>query len=393
MPLTLPPHHISALLVTGASLLMCLLLFGVWRVSAQPRERFLLLASLAQLVFTLHQIPLFFDATVFANWTWRATFAAMFGLYMGLTALIVNLFFSPPSRLWLRLTKLYLWLVVPLSFYIFGIFDFTGYLSSIYVQHRLTLNNLIALLINVCLALVVVRKFYVMQHQLLQSRMDAEFALERAKLTERQRIMSDIHDTVGSQLVGVLSLVRAQAPYAQLETHTAEALQGLRIAIDAIQPVNGNLAAVLATLRHRLQPSLNAAGVTLVWRVDDLPRLAGLSPQKIQHIQRIVMEAFSNVIQHSGASKVLVRAQLSHGTFDQPHIRICIADNGVGLPAALSAGQGLANMRVRAEAIGAALTWRSVPQALTSRILRAGQLNLAGTSLRLDLPFIPPSPT
>jgi signal transduction histidine kinase len=245
---------------------------------------------------------------------------------------------------------------VPLSFYIFGVSDFTGYLSSIYVQHRLTLNNLIALLINVSLALVVVHKFYVMQHQLLQTRMDSDFALERAKLTERQRIMSDIHDTVGSQLVGVLSLVRAHAPYAQLETHTADALQGLRIAVDAIQPVNGNLAAVLATLRHRLQPSLNAAGVTLVWRVDDLPRLTGLSPQKIQHIQRIVMEAFSNVIQYAKATTVTVTACL---LLDPARIQICIADDGIGLQADASLGQGLANMRLRAEAIGAQIDTRA----------------------------------
>ncbi len=353
MPLTLLPYHVSAFLVTGASLLMCLLLFGLWRVSAQPRERFLLLASLAQLVFTLHQIPLFLDASVFASWTWRATFSAMFGLYMGLTALVVNLLLSPPSRLFLRLTKLYLWLVVPLSFYIFGVSDFTGYLSSIYVQHRLTLNNLIALLINVSLALVVVRKFYVMQHQLLQTRMDTDFALERAKLTERQRIMSDIHDTVGSQLVGVLSLVRAHAPYAQLERHTADALQGLRIAIDAIQPVNGNLAAVLATLRHRLQPSLNAAGLTLIWRVDDLPRLQHLTPVMIQHIQRIVMEAFSNIIQHAKASVVTVSAQ---HISEQGHIEISIADDGVGFDGSQDLeGRGLANLKLRAEAIGAQL--------------------------------------
>ena len=383
IPLTLPPHHISALLVTGASLLMCSLLFGLWRVSAHPRERFLLLASLAQLIFTLHQVPLFFDASVFASWTWRGTFAAMFGLYMGLTALVVNLLLNPPSRLFLRLTKLYLWLVVPFSFYIFSMSDFTGYLSNIYVQHRLTFNNLIALLTNVSLALVVVRKFYVMQHQLLQTRMDADFELERAKLTERQRIMSDIHDTVGSQLVGVLSLVRAHASYVQLETHTVDALQGLRVAIDAIQPVNGNLAAVLATLRHRLQPSLNAAGVTLVWRVDDLPRLEHLTPVMIQHIQRIVMEAFSNIIQYAGATKVLVRAQLAGLPFTQPHISIRIADNGVGLSAMQDAGQGLVSMRLRAQTIGAALVFRSAPNAL----LGIQQLKLGGTSVCLDLPL------
>jgi signal transduction histidine kinase len=364
-------NYLSALLITGASALMCLLLFGLWRVS---RERFLLLASLAQFIFTLHQVPLFFDSTILSHWAWRAMFSALFGLYMGLTAFVANLLRKLPSRVFLQLTKLYLWSVVPCSFYIFGIFDFTGYLSQIYVQHRLTVNNLIALLINVSLALIVVRKFYIMQCQLLKIRMDAEFALELAKLAERQRIMSDIHDTVGSQLVGVLSLVRAHAPYAQLETHTLDALQGLRIAVDAIQPINGNLAAVLATLRHRLQPSLNAAGVTLVWRVDDLPRLADLSPQKIQHIQRIVMEAFSNVIQYAKATTVTVTARSLPST---ARIQICIADDGVGLQAEASFGQGLANMRRRAEVIGAQID--------TCTGLADHGL---GTTVTLEIPYI-----
>ncbi len=347
------PHHLSALLVTGASLLMCLLLLGLWRVSSQPRERFLLLASLAQAVFTLHQVPLFFDNDVFASWIGRATFSSLFGLYLGLTALVVNLLLTPPSRVLLRLTKLYLWLVVPFSFYIFGVFDFTGYLSGVYVQHRLTANNLIALFINVGLVFVVVRRFYTMQHQLLQSRMDAGFALERARLTERQRIMSDIHDTVGSQLVGVLALVRGGADAQVIEQHTADALQDLRMAVDAIQPINGNLAAVLATLRHRLQPRLQAAGLGLVWRVDDLPRLDHLTPVMVQHIQRIVMEAFSNVIQHANATSITLTALNLHESMS---IEVSIADDGVGFDSHLSiAGRGLANLSARAQAIGAAL--------------------------------------
>jgi signal transduction histidine kinase len=224
----------------------------------------------------------------------------------------------------------------------------------------------------------------VMQHQLLQSRMDAAFALERARLTERQRIMSDIHDTVGSQLVGALSLIRANADMPVIDQHVTEALQDLRIAVDAIQPVNGNLAAVLATLRHRLQPRLEAAGLQLVWRIDDLPRLENLTPAMIQNIQRIVMEAFSNVIQYAGATKVLVRAQLVGAPSTIQHIRIRIADNGAGLSAIPAAGQGLTNMRSRAQTIGATLVLRS---------LDVQKLNLGGTSVRLDLPLTPPSPT
>ncbi|MEY4910388.1 MAG: hypothetical protein RL761_51, partial [Pseudomonadota bacterium] len=291
----------SAFLVTGAALLTSTLLFGLWRVC---KERFLLLASVAQLVFAVHQLPLFFEATVFASWFARAGFASLFGVYLGLTALVVNLLKSPPSLAAHRVLKLYLWSIVPLSFYVFGVDDFTGYVSTVYAHHRLTVNNLFALVVNLLLAAVVVRRFWLMQSQLLQARLDAGFAAERGKLTERQRIMSDIHDTVGSQLVGLLSQVRNQAPYAQLEQQTSEALQELRIAIDAIQPVDGNLASVLAMLRHRLQPRLEAARLRLIWHMDDLPKLERLSPLMVQHIQRIMLELLSNVMQHAKASEV-----------------------------------------------------------------------------------------
>ncbi len=366
----LAENHLSALLVTGASMLMCLLLLGLWRVS---RERFLLLAAVAQALFTAHQLPLFADAASFASWPWRAAFASLFGLYLGLTALVINLLFTPPSRLALRVTKLYLWLIVPTCICLFGFYDSTSFLGRSYAHHRLTANNLIALLVNVGLTFVVVRRFYIMQHQLLQSRMDADFAAERAKLTERQRIMQDIHDTVGSQLVGVLSLIRAGAPHAQLETQTEDALQGLRIAIDAIQPVNGNLAAVLASLRHRLQPRLDAAGLKLIWRVDDLPRVQDLSPQKIQHIQRIVMEAFSNVIQHAKATQVIVSARFIEPDLPAlPYMEIMLVDNGIGLlDAEVGTGLGLANMRMRAEVIGARMTIK----------------NHGGLCITLELPY------
>jgi signal transduction histidine kinase len=196
--------------------------------------------------------------------------------------------------------------------------------------------------------------------------------------------MQDIHDNVGSQLVGVLSLIRSGAPHAQLETQTASALQGLRIAVDAIQPVNGNLAAVLATLRHRLQPSLTAAGVQLVWRVDDLPRMQDLTPQKIQHIQRIVMEAFSNVIQYAKASTVTVSARLVTDPAHTPpaRIQVGITDDGIGLGEDASRGQGLANMQFRADALGACIT-------IENGAGTAAGHSQQGLAITLDIPCWP----
>jgi signal transduction histidine kinase len=164
--------------------------------------------------------------------------------------------------------------------------------------------------------------------------------------------MKELHDSVGSHLVGLLSLIKGGAAQKDIESLTTDALQELRIAVDAIQPVNGNLAAVLATLRHRLQPRLDAMNLMLVWEVDDLPKLQTLTPQGIQNIQRILLEAFTNIMHHAKATVITVKA--SH-FFEQSLIKISVCDDGKGFNISEldSLGQGIRNMRSRAEALGA----------------------------------------
>ncbi len=63
---------------------------------------------------------------------------------------------------------------------------------------------------------------------------------ERALAGERRRIMADMHDVLGSRLVGLLSLVQSgKAPREQLEQELAASLDELRMTIDSVQPVEG----------------------------------------------------------------------------------------------------------------------------------------------------------
>jgi len=179
---------------------------------------------------------------------------------------------------------------------------------------------------------------------------------QRAALQERQRIMRDIHDGVGAHLVGLLSLIKkGQTDHGELQEHASAALDELRMAVDAMQPVNGDLATVLATLRYRLQPRLAAAGIEVDWQVEALPPMEDLTPQTVLQIQRILLEAFTNMLRHAQANRVCVRAWHKEAPVNQ--LVLEIADNGIGLPqlARSSAGQGLKNMQVRAQAIGADL--------------------------------------
>jgi signal transduction histidine kinase len=61
---------------------------------------------------------------------------------------------------------------------------------------------------------------------------------------------------------------------------------------------------------------------------------------------RIAVEAMTNTVRH---------ARASHGTIDVQvgeSLRVDIADDGVGIPAAYRGGVGIASMRERAEELG-----------------------------------------
>ena len=183
---------------------------------------------------------------------------------------------------------------------------------------------------------------------------------ERAVLGERQRIMREIHDGIGSQLVGLLSLVR-QEPVQPvvLEEQVRQALDEMRMAVDSLQPMQSDLTAVLATLRYRLQPRLKAAGIEVQWDVDTLPPIPGLEPPQILQVQRILLEGFTNVIKHAKASRVGVQARWQAAP--QPTVWLRLIDNGVGLSAEAVShpGLGLPSMQARAQALGATLTLAS----------------------------------
>jgi signal transduction histidine kinase len=174
---------------------------------------------------------------------------------------------------------------------------------------------------------------------------------------ERQRIMRDIHDGVGAQLVGLLSLVdQPDAQPAALREQVQLALDEMRAAVDSLQPSHDDLVTLLATLRWRLQARLQASGIAVVWDVDELPALQALDPHTVLNLQRILLEAFTNLLKHARATQVTVQARWL--PMDPPRVGLRILDNGVGLATAQPgqpAGQGLVNMRARAQAIGADL--------------------------------------
>ena len=197
-----------------------------------------------------------------------------------------------------------------------------------------------------------------------------------AVLQERQRMLRELHDGVGAHLVGLRSLLqRGAAAQGDMAAAIEDALDEMRMAVDSLQAVDGDLTTLLATLRWRMQPRLDAAGIAVRWNVPQLPLLDSLSPAVALQIQRLLLEGLTNVLKHSRASAVEIEARADGRSW-----AISLRDNGVGLPASAGAamrGQGLANMARRAAEIGARFS-------IGPLLGQAG--SSTGTSLELSWP-------
>jgi signal transduction histidine kinase len=188
----------------------------------------------------------------------------------------------------------------------------------------------------------------------LQSNFQRLQLLEREQTIaeERSRIMSDMHDGIGAQLISTIGLAE-HGTLSQQEMAAAlrECLDDLRLTIDSLEPTDNDLLPALGNFRYRVDPRLRRQGINLDWRVSDLPKLACLTPRNLLHVLRILQEAFTNVLKHAHASMIHVETGLREGG-QQVFIRV--SDNGAGFSGE-HRGRGLANMQQRAERIGGSL--------------------------------------
>lgn len=183
---------------------------------------------------------------------------------------------------------------------------------------------------------------------------------QRVLEAERRRLTRDMHDGLGSQLVQTLNLVRASG---QRIDSTAvagmlnHALEELRMTLDSLEPMDGDLPTILGTLRQRIGPALQAAGIELDWQVEDVPAVSGLEARGVMHLFRCLQEIFANVVKHSHARRVTVRTWVDGGK-----VCLSVCDDGVGLGHAAGdtwrgGGRGLGNIRLRATEIGAVVSF------------------------------------
>jgi signal transduction histidine kinase len=189
---------------------------------------------------------------------------------------------------------------------------------------------------------------------------------QRATAEERQRLMRDMHDGVGSQLMSTLALAKlGTLTNAQMQEVLTDCIDELKITIDSLEPVESDLLVVLGNLRYRMEPRLDAAGIELEWAVSDLPPLAWLDAENVRNVLRIVQEAFTNTLKHAKATRITVSTLVD---VSNARVVVRVTDNGTGIAlagggngkggngsAAPISGRGLENMRQRAAKLNGAV--------------------------------------
>ena len=213
---------------------------------------------------------------------------------------------------------------------------------------------------------------------------DQERERAAALANERNRLMRDLHDGLGGQLVSIVALSERNAWEGDRIGEAARAaLKDLRLVIDAMDDIDGDLMLALGAWRERIAAQIRAHGLALEWRVlspQGLPVHPELRPWHVIQILRLLDEAVTNALKHSGARRVIVGIETVGGPGGRQG-RITVEDDGHGFDVsehlgqeagAAKPGRGLANMRKRAARCGAGFKAAAGP---------------GGTRITLDLPL------
>jgi signal transduction histidine kinase len=181
---------------------------------------------------------------------------------------------------------------------------------------------------------------------------------QQSVLLERQRVMQDMHDGLGSALSSSLVLLeQGEVTVAQAAVVMRECVDDLRLVVDSLEPTSKDISTLLGMLRYRLQHRLDAAGVRLYWQMADLPALNWLDPSLALDLLRLTQEAIANALKHGAATELTLTAQQKDNT-----IELVVHDNGCGFDVnTVTLGRGLRSQTRRAERLGSELKVYSMP--------------------------------
>jgi signal transduction histidine kinase len=206
---------------------------------------------------------------------------------------------------------------------------------------------------------------------------------EVARQEERNRLARDLHDSIKQQIFVIqTAAATAQARFdadqagaklalEQVRSSAREAVTEMQVMLDQLRAVPLENAGLVESLKKQCEALGFRTGARVEFKLGNLPRAETLPPGAHEAILRAAQEALANVGRHARAGNVLVSLGSVHG-----HVELRIQDDGAGFdPNQSDRGQGIANMRARAEEFGGRFYLASGPG--------------TGTSVAFSIPYTP----
>jgi len=172
----------------------------------------------------------------------------------------------------------------------------------------------------------------------------AEVRVEQVAEKERKRIAADLHDDLGAKLLTIVHTSESE----RISTLAREALEEMRLSVRGLTGKPVRLADALADWRAETVLRLGQANIETDWKgpAEEIEHL--LSARAYVQTTRILREAVSNIIKHSGGSHCKVRCNVGEREFG-----VLVQDNGKGIPMELDGkldrGHGMSSMKHRAK--------------------------------------------
>jgi signal transduction histidine kinase len=208
----------------------------------------------------------------------------------------------------------------------------------------------------------------------------AKTARQSAVLEERNRLASEIHDSLAQNFAGISMQLFAAAEAMQRKSkdalsHVDRATDLARFGLSEARRSALSLRSDIieeSGLIEALRRLVERANIPALLRCSFSSSEAceeSLAPSVQQDLLRIAQEAISNAIRHARPTVISVSLRRI-----PPNLVLKIRDNGSGMagsrPISGGEGFGFANMRARAKSIGAELDIRSRARSGTSVVVR-----------------------
>jgi signal transduction histidine kinase len=285
------------------------------------------------------------------------------------------------TYVWLQGSQSALFFLIAWSVFLVSALIFIMQLSNILPSDNFTRNAL-----QVGSALEVVLLSFALANRINADRKEKEKyqaeVIQQLQANEqmRNRIARDLHDDIGSTLssIGILSQVVEN----QMGTNSDSVKDMVRRIGESSQKVQRSLSDivwttkqtednfdnVLVKMKEFTSEMLEAKDIFYFFNVDSLPNVK-LSPSKQYNFYLIFKEAVNNIVKYSKADEVTIELNQQEET-----LVMNIVDNGIGFDEkSIKSGNGLGNMRKRAESLGGVISIESQKQ--------------EGTKIRLEIPL------